>query len=108
MWRRGSGFPDLTLATLSIETAGRMSIRRWPTSSWTHGIDMKIPARNKYRAVRTEFDGRTFDSKREAAEYAMLRLRERAGEVSDIECQPVFPLVVNGRRIGRCTADFRF
>jgi hypothetical protein len=69
---------------------------------------MKIPAGNKYKNVKTPLDGHTFDSKREAGEFALLKLRERAGEVSEIELQPTFPLVVNGVKIGRFTADFRF
>lgn len=58
---------------------------------------MKRP--HKYRAVPTEVDGIRFDSKREAAVYAQLRLRERAGEISGLELQPVFPLVIDGEPV---------
>ena len=37
---------------------------------------------SKYRNVRTEVDGYKFDSKKEAAYYCDLKLRQRAGEVS--------------------------
>ncbi len=63
---------------------------------------------NKFRAVRTKLDGITFDSKREAAYYAELKLRERAGEICDVELQPVFPLNVEHEVIGTYRADFRF
>lgn len=64
--------------------------------------------RNKFRAIRTTLDGITFDSKREAAFYAELKLRERAGEVSDVELQPRFPLNVEHEVIGVYRADFSF
>ena len=63
---------------------------------------------NKFRAVRTVLDGITFDSKREAAYYAELKLRERAGEVSEVELQPRFPLMVGSEVIGYYRADFKF
>jgi len=63
---------------------------------------------NKFRAVRTTLDGITFDSKREAAFYAELKLRERAGEVCDVELQPRFPLMVGSEVIGSYRADFAF
>jgi hypothetical protein len=63
---------------------------------------------NKFRAVRTTLDGITFDSKREAAYYAELKLRERAGEVSEVELQPRFPLMVGSEVIGSYRADFKF
>lgn len=37
--------------------------------------------RHKYKAVRTERDGIKFDSKKEAAYYEKLKLRQQAGEV---------------------------
>lgn len=37
--------------------------------------------RHKFNAVRTEVDGISFSSKKEAAYYSMLLLRQKAGEV---------------------------
>ena len=37
--------------------------------------------RHKFNAIRTEHDGIKFDSKKEAAYYAELKLRQRAGDV---------------------------
>ena len=51
---------------------------------------------------------RSFDSKREAARYAELRLLERIGDIADLECQPRFPLIVNGALIATYVADFRY
>ena len=82
----------------------------------------------KYRNIPTTVQGRTFDSKREANRYGELLLLERAGEISGIECQPVYPLEIprmidgklqsvpvkirsakrpNGTRT-KYTADFRY
>ncbi len=64
--------------------------------------------RSKYKAVKTEVDGITFDSKREAARYMELVLLERAGEISHLELQPSFVCMVNGHKICTYKADFRY
>ncbi len=64
--------------------------------------------KSKYRAVKTEVDGITFDSKREAARYMELVLLERAGEISRLELQPKYDCVVNGHKICTYKADFRY
>ena len=52
-----------------------------------------IFARNgKYNAIRTEFDGIKFASKKEAEYYKNLLLLKQAGEVIDIKLQPEFEL----------------
>lgn len=47
---------------------------------------------SKYKAVRTEVDGITFASKKEARRYGELKLLERAGHVRNIVVQPRFDL----------------
>lgn len=47
---------------------------------------------NKYRAQRTEVDGITFHSKREAKHYADLKYAKLAGEVLWFIRQPIFDL----------------
>lgn len=49
-----------------------------------------------------------FDSKREARRYGELCLLVRAGEISDLELQVKYPLIVNGTKIGVYIADFRY
>jgi hypothetical protein len=52
-----------------------------------------IFARNgKYNAIKTEFDGIKFASKKEAEYYKNLLLLKQAGEVVDIKLQPEFEL----------------
>lgn len=66
------------------------------------------PRKNKFGAVKTTLDGITFDSKREAAYYAELKIRERVGEVVDVELRKPFSLVINGQLIGTYRCDFAF
>lgn len=48
--------------------------------------------RNKYGAHKTELDGITFDSKKEAKRYALLKQLERFGMISDLRRQVSFEL----------------
>lgn len=48
---------------------------------------------NKYHACKTTVYGRTFDSKREAEWYLMLREKQRLGEIKHLECQPTYTLL---------------
>jgi hypothetical protein len=63
---------------------------------------------NKFNAVRTEIDGRIFDSKAESRRYLQLRQLEDDGRISQLKLQPRFPLVVNGQKIADYVADFSF
>lgn len=51
---------------------------------------------------------RFFASRAEAQRYDALKARERRGEISDLVCQPTFPLEINGVRIGVYKADFGY
>lgn len=63
---------------------------------------------SKYRAVKTVVDGVTFDSKREAARYAELRLLEKRGFIRQLELQPEFRFELDGKLIFKYRADFRY
>lgn len=63
---------------------------------------------SKYGAVRTEVDGITFASKKEARRYSELRLLERAGEIGALTLQPRYPLKVNGKLVCTYVADFEY
>ena len=67
-------------------------------------VNKSISARNgKYNAIKTEFDGIKFASKKEAEYYKNLLLLKQAGEVIDIKLQPEFELqegyVKDGKKI---------
>ena len=64
--------------------------------------------RSKYRAIPTMVDGIKFASGREARRYMDLKLLQCAGEISGLELQPVFPLIVDGVQVGKYLADFRY
>lgn len=57
---------------------------------------------NKYRAKKVEFDGIAFDSKKEAARYAVLKLLERGNVIDNLKLQVAFELapsvVIKGRK----------
>lgn len=75
---------------------------------------------NKYRAKPEYVNGTRFASGREANRYRELLLLERAGEISELELQPAYPLEIDGRpvlikskgypngRRSKYTADFRY
>lgn len=64
--------------------------------------------RPKYRNTKTVVDGVTFQSKREASRYGELKIMERAGRIRGLELQPPYDLVVNGTKVARYIADFRY
>ncbi len=72
-----------------------------------HGV--KLPSKKtKYSAVPTIVDEIRFSSKKEAKRYVELLFEQQAGNISDLELQPKFPLRVNGVLIGHYVADFGY
>lgn len=63
---------------------------------------------NKYHAKKTVVDGITFPSKREAKRWLQLQQLQRVGEISGLQRQIKYDLVVNGVKIGRYTSDFEY
>jgi len=61
----------------------------------------------KYRNVKAEIDGIKFDSIKEGRRYFKLKILKMAGEITDIELQPRFDIIVNGKFCGFYKADFR-
>jgi hypothetical protein len=90
--------------------------------AWTQWAEKhpnpRAPLRNKYGATAVHVDGLRFDSKREAARYGELKQLEAAGEITDLEVHPAFPLMVpelvtDGppwvfHTIGQYHADFQY
>lgn len=65
-------------------------------------------SRSKYKAVKTTIDGITFDSKREAKRYTELKLLEKTGMITHLELQPTYDITINGAKICKYKADFRY
>lgn len=63
---------------------------------------------HKYGATPTKIDNILFDSAREAERYGDLKLLERIGEIRDLEVHPVFPIVINDKRICMVELDFKY
>lgn len=66
------------------------------------------PKKNKYNAQKTVIDGIEFDSKKEAARYAELKLLEKSWAITSLELQVKFILVPKqtGEREASYIADF--
>jgi hypothetical protein len=54
------------------------------------------------RTVTVEF----FPSKAERKWLSNLLLRQRLGEIRNLEVHPSFPLIIEGTKVGKCTLDF--
>jgi len=63
---------------------------------------------NKYFAKKQIYKGKKFDSKKELNRFMILEQLEKENKIFNLELHPVFPLIVNGKKIGRYTADFRY
>lgn len=63
---------------------------------------------SKYHAIRTTFDGITFDSRKEAHRYYELSILQAAGEISNLQRQVTYELIPkqDGERACTYKADF--
>lgn len=68
----------------------------------------KIRSPRKYRNEPMVLEGLRFDSKREAARFAELRMAIAAGEIRDLEVHPRFPLIVREQDCGTYIGDFAY
>jgi hypothetical protein len=64
--------------------------------------------RGKYGNQPVVLDGVRFASKAEARRYSELLLLAKVGDITDLELQPRYPLIVAGERIATYVADFRY
>ena len=62
--------------------------------------------KNKYGNVKVKYGGAVFDSKLELKRWKELCLMERAGEISNLFRQVVFPLVINDVKVASMRPDF--
>lgn len=49
-----------------------------------------------------------FASQAEFRRWKLLKARETAGEISDLELQPKFPIMINGEKVCTYIADYRY
>lgn len=62
----------------------------------------------RVRARKVEIDGIVFDSVHESEVYLDLKMQQRAGLISKLQCHPKFVFEVNGVRICSFTPDFTY
>ena len=67
----------------------------------------KYQNRNKYKAIKQKFNGRTYHSKKEAAYAAKLEWRLKAGEIAEYIPQHPLRLYVNEKKICNYFIDFK-
>ena len=67
-----------------------------------------VAKKNKYGNTPIEFDGHTFDSKKELSCYLNLRIMERAGKITDLKLQQPFELNQGGTHSLKYIADFTY
>lgn len=65
---------------------------------------------SKYKNKKTEVDGILFDSMKESTRYLYLKAQQIAGEIYELECQPVFKYMSddNKKCLFKYIADFRY
>ena len=63
---------------------------------------------SKYRAQPVVLDGVRFASKAEGRRYGELSMLQKLGEISGLELQPKFPIVIGGKTIATYVADFAY
>lgn len=112
MQRRGQREEPPTVSPLRVRIGVDGVILGGESCGGTAGLAVRRTG-HKYNAQRTTLDGYTFASKAEAKRYAELKLLEKAGEISELELQPKFPLFVRTpdmKFVKVCVykADFRY
>lgn len=82
----------------------RLSVQEWRAQQAT-----TPKKKHKYGAKKAVVDGISFDSRREARRYQQLQLLAQAGQILDLELQPVFRLhALGGGEVAKYIADFRY
>jgi hypothetical protein len=61
---------------------------------------------SKYKNGKVEIDGIKFDSGAEGERYKILKAKEKAGLIKNLQLQVNYPLIVNGLKICDYRADF--
>lgn len=71
-------------------------------------VGEKVSKPNKFGAKKTVYNGRKYDSKAEAAHAQVLQLRQKAGEIVELQEQVRFKLIVNDQLVCEYIADFTY
>lgn len=66
-----------------------------------------VRKKKKYRNNSATFNGRRFDSVKEARYAEELEWRVQSGDIQEYICQPYFELIVNGVKVAGIRPDFQ-
>lgn len=77
---------------------------QWMNRSWKKTSSGK----SKYHAKKSEVDGITFDSQKEAHRYRELKLLERAGEIFSLELQTPYELQPSFKHNGKTIRAIKY
>lgn len=69
---------------------------------------IRITKQRKFKNTPVIVDGVRFDSKKESIRWHVLRLLERAGDISELQRQVRYELTAHGKKIGHYVADFAY
>src|SRR5262249_11550628 len=73
------------------------------------GEAMRMVQASKYHNRKTVYQGVRFDSQKEEKRYRDLLLLERAGHIRNLELQPRYDFIINGKKLKHYyKADFRY
>ena len=98
-------------AFASGQKIGRRATRAWICTICGMWFDAKPAKQTQCRGSGVKAHptvAQHFPSHAEAGYYMELRTLQAAGKIGEIECQPKFPLIVNGATLGKYIADFSF
>lgn len=98
------------MSLMAVEWAD-LSARISEDDAQALGISVRAKGKSRYPVAPKEqrtLDGIVFDSKAEAQRYAQHKNAVRAGYITDLELQPRYDFVLNGKHVFTYRADFRY
>lgn len=86
-------------------------VTRWSKSDLalaTNRLGARVQSQNKFNARKKVVDGITFDSTHEAEVYQGLKLRQMAGQISDLKTHVPIRVVINSHYVFQLIVDFTY
>lgn len=78
------------------------------TSAEAATLRSALKRKNKYRNIRVDVMGITFDSKKEARRYTDLRMLLKGKAITELVIHPIYRMMVNSQHICDYEADFAY
>lgn len=103
-----SAINDVVGSLQTVRTESPHCIRVVVTATAKSLTNMWRRSHHKFGAQKTIVDGIVFDSKKESLRYKDLVLLQRSGEITGLQLQKEFAIVVNGYKICKYKCDFAY